>query len=237
MSKGNAVSSRRETDSGRLRIFLVDDHQTLRDGLTVLLETDPTLCVVGSASNVEEALPKIESLNPSVVVTDINLPEKSGIDLILALRARAHTVPIVVLTSDRSPSRLRDAMRAGANGYVLKDASHAELLQALSTVCTGRKFLCDSLSRSVLAIHTELPVSNEEYAPVHIITKREREVLILIALGQSNKHSARDLGLSVKTVEKHRSNLMRKLHLHNTAAVTMFALRHGFVKRGDAQIA
>jgi DNA-binding NarL/FixJ family response regulator len=224
------------SDSGRMRIMLVEDHLILRQGLKELLEMDPDFQVVGEAGTVPDALADIEALNPSVVITDIGLPEQSGIDLIAKLRERKSTTPILVLTVMPSKDRLRDAMRAGANGFVLKDSPHAELIEGLHAVCAGKKYLCETLSKGILSgLASGVGSDDEDRAPVHLITCREREVLTLIAQGQSNKRAARDLGLCVKTVEKHRSNLMRKLNLHNTAAVTMFALRHGLVKTEDGK--
>ena len=222
----------------RMRIMLVEDHLILRQGLQALLETEPGFRVVGEAGTASDALAVIETLEPSVVIIDLGLPDLSGIDLIAALRERKIAAPILVLTVLQSEDRLRNAMRAGANGFVLKDSPYAELVEGLYAVCAGKKYFCEMLSREILsglAGGVDGASSAEGRTPVHLITRREREVLTRIALGQSNKRAARDLGLCVKTVEKHRSNLMRKLNLHNTAAVTMFALRHGLVKREDAR--
>lgn len=225
-------------DQSLMRIMLVEDHLILREGLKALLETEPGFRVVGEAGTVSDALTSIEALDPTVVIIDIGLPDHSGIDLVASLRERKNTTPILVLTVLQCKEHLRNAMHAGANGFVLKDSPYTELLEGLHAVCSGKKYFCETLSREVLsglASGVSSASNDEDRTPVHLITRREREVLTLIALGQSNKRAARDLGLCVKTVEKHRSNLMRKLNLHNTAAVTMFALRHGLVKREDAR--
>jgi DNA-binding NarL/FixJ family response regulator len=218
----------------RIRIMLVEDHLILRQGLRALLETEPDFTVVGEAGSAAEALASIEALEPSVVIVDLGLPDQSGIEVIAALRERRFAAPILVLTVLPGRDRLRAAMQAGANGFVLKDSPYVELLEGLRAVCAGKKYFCETLSREILSTLVSGVNGDEDRTPVHLITRREREVLTRIALGQSNKRAARDLGLCVKTVEKHRSNLMRKLNLHNTAAVTMFALRHGLVKREDA---
>jgi DNA-binding NarL/FixJ family response regulator len=219
----------------QMSVMLVEDHLLLRQGLKALLETDAGIRVVGEAGTVPDALAGIEQLKPSVVITDIALADQSGIDLIADLRKLKSNVPVLVLTVLHSIQRLRDAMQAGADGFVLKDSPHAELVEGLHAVCAGKRYFCEALSKGILSGLAVGKDSAGDRAPVHLITRREREVLTRIALGQSNKRAARDLGLSVKTIEKHRSNLMRKLNLHNTAAVTMFALRHGLVKREDAQ--
>jgi DNA-binding NarL/FixJ family response regulator len=235
MNEGNIQAQALRGHPCRTRIMLVEDHLILRHGLKELLETDPAMHVVGEASSVPDALAGIEALKPAVIVTDIFLGEQSGIDLIAALRERKSTIPILVLTVLDTMDRLRDAMNAGADGFVLKNSPCGELWEGIQAVCAGKKYICETFSKEILAGLASGLSRDPDRAPVRLITGREREVLTRIALGQSNKHAARDLGLSVKTIEKHRSNLMRKLNLHNTAAVTMFALRHGLVKREEAQ--
>jgi DNA-binding NarL/FixJ family response regulator len=215
--------------SHRLRVMLVEDHAILRQGLKALLETDSRLQIVGEAGTAAEALTAINLLNPALVITDIGLPGQSGIELIAALHERRPEIPILVLTAQHSEICLHAALRAGARGFILKDASRAELVEGLLAVAAGQKFLCAALSGGILRDLACDMKEEEDTAPMLLITRREREVLTRIAMGQSNKESARDLCLSVKTVAKHRSNLMRKLKLHNSAAVTMFALRHGLV--------
>ena len=214
----------------QLRVILVEHHALLREALKALLESAVDVTVVGNAGNAADALAAIETLSPSVVITDIDLPERSGVDLISTIRQRGYDVPIVVLTELRTEESLRAAMLAGANGFILKDSSLVELLEGLHTVIAGRRFFCKMLSTRILRrLHLAVKAP-EDRTPLHLMTRREREVLTRVALGQSNKFAARSLGLSVKTVEKHRSNLMRKLDLHNSAELTMFALRHGLVR-------
>jgi DNA-binding NarL/FixJ family response regulator len=211
----------------RTRIMLVENHVILRQGLKALLEMDPEVCVIGEVGTAAEALAVIDSAAPTIVIVDIALPGQSGIDLIAALRERGCEAPILVLTALQSKDLLGAAMRAGASGFMLKYSPHAKLVEALRAVSAGQKFFCEMLAEDPL---NRLAYGREgQDAPVRPITRREREIIVCIALGQSNKTAARELGLSVKTVEKHRSNLMRKLDLHNSAAVTMFALRNGFV--------
>jgi DNA-binding NarL/FixJ family response regulator len=213
----------------RTRIVLVENHVILRQGLKALLEMDPDVCVIGEVGTAAEALAVIDSLAPTVVIIDIALPGESGIDLIATLRERACAAPILVLTALHSKDLLRSAMRVGASGFLLKDSPHAKLLEALRAVSAGQRFFCETLSEEPLNSLAHGPKREDEDASVRMITRREREIIVCVALGQTSKSAARELGLSVKTVEKHRSNMMRKLDLHNSAAVTMFALRHGFV--------
>ncbi|MDB6082238.1 MAG: two-component system response regulator [Gammaproteobacteria bacterium] len=221
--------------SSLLRVLLVEDHVILRQGLRALLEAHANVEVVGEAGTVAEALAAVELLDPSVVITDIGLPGQSGIELIAQLRKGRRALPILVLTAYHGEQSLHAAMLAGASGFVLKDASHAELLAGLHAVLAGNVFFCEALSKGALLSVVNAKSRRGDLSPLNLVTRREREVLRRIALGQSNKNAALELGVALKTVEKHRSNLMRKLDLHNSAAVTMFALRHGLVRSEDAR--
>jgi DNA-binding NarL/FixJ family response regulator len=209
--------------------MLVEDHLILRQGLKALLETNSDIEVVGEAGTVGEALDRIPTLKPSIVITDITLPDRSGIELVQALRALEPAIKVLVLTAHTTEEHIRAALSAGATGYILKDASHAELVQGLRAVSAGRRFLCESVEARILSRYAAGQEAEKPGLSAGHITRREREVLTRIAMGQTNKYIARALSLSVKTVEKHRSNVMRKLNLHNTAAVTLFAVRHRLV--------
>ena len=160
-----------------ISIMLVEDHLVLRQGLKALLETDPDLRVVGEADTVADALTGIEALQPSVVITDIGLADQSGIALIAALRERKNATPILVLTVMHGEGRLRDAMHAGANGFVLKDSPHAELVQGLQAVCTGKKYFCKAASKGILSSLAGGTNSDEDRRPVQLITPRERDLI------------------------------------------------------------
>jgi DNA-binding NarL/FixJ family response regulator len=217
-------------------VVLVEDHVMLREGLIALLELDPGVEIVGSAGCYQDALATIEANDPALIITDIALPDQSGIDLITELRARGSQIPILILSQHKSAEYIRAAFRAGASGYLLKESNYAELMQGMRAVSAGRKFLCGSASTAILSRYVGDMNGEPGRTPDALITEREREVLTRIALGQSNKDAARALGLSVKTVEKHRSNLMRKLKLHNTASVTMFAIRYGLVGKDQGSV-
>lgn len=221
----------------RARIVVVEDHAILREGLRALLELEPDLHIAGEASNGIDAVPVVESLKPTMLITDIALPRRSGIELIGCLRQMRLELKILVLTAHSSEEYIRAALNAGADGYVLKDASRADLLQAIRAVLEGQTYLCSSVTAKVVSGYLRPKSSNPEVVTVEQVTGREREVLTRVALGQSNKVIARSLGVSIKTVEKHRANLMRKLTLHNTAAVTRFAIRHGMVTATDLDAA
>jgi DNA-binding NarL/FixJ family response regulator len=214
----------------RIRVLLVEDHLVLREGLKSLLEIDRELEIVGEAGTADEALRIAERESPDIVLSDIALPDRSGISLIAELRALGIACQVVMLTAYKTEEYIRAALDAGASGYILKDASCAELVLGLRLVASGRKFLCQAIGDMLLFRYMS-PDQKPVASPMAALTKRETEVLTRIARGESNKQMARVLTLSVKTVEKHRSNLMRKLMLHNTAEVTLFAIRNGLVNR------
>jgi DNA-binding NarL/FixJ family response regulator len=214
----------------RLRILLVEDHALMREALKALLETDPEIEVVGEAANFAEGLAAATALKPAVTVIDVGLPGKSGIELTAEFKARQLSTHVLILTAHATKEYVRAALNAGALGYVLKDASRADLLKGLRTVSIGRMYLCvcEAGKAEVLLPDSAADASLAVRA-LHI-TSREREVLAAIALSLSNKEIARSLQISNKTVEKHRGNLMRKLDLHGVAALTRFAMREGLIR-------
>ena len=210
----------------RISIVLVEDHAILREGLKALIQIESDFQVVGDFCSVEASLDGIRELQPDIVITDITLPGRSGIELLGEIRRLSPRTRKMVLTAHDNEECIRAAMSADADGYVLKNANSAELNRAIRSLSVGQRFLCDAVAGKILAGY----LSGDQPAPPGVaqsITGREREVLTRIALGNSNKLIARDLGVSPKTVEKHRSNLMRKLQLHNAAAITLFAIRNG----------
>jgi DNA-binding NarL/FixJ family response regulator len=212
------------------RIFLIEDHAILREGLRALLELEADLKVVGEAGNGADALGLVRSTGPSLVITDLLMPGESGLHTLERLRALDASLKVLVLSAYADDEYLRGALQAGADGYLLKQAGRIELLHAIRTVLGGRKYFSASVSARLVAgyLGPKDPDAGNRLNSQRI-SQREREVLTGIALGASNKRLANMLCLSIKTVEKHRANLMRKLGLHNTAALTVFAVRHGLV--------
>jgi DNA-binding NarL/FixJ family response regulator len=211
----------------RISIVLVEDHAILREGLSALIEIESDFVIVGEFCCVEDALDGIGALQPDLLMTDLALPGRSGIELLAEIQRLSPGTRKLVLTAHENEEYIRAALNAGADGYVLKNANSTELMLAIRTVSAGQQFLCKGIASKILTGY--LSGDQRPFCPAvaQSITEREREVLTRIALGNSNKLIARELGLSPKTVEKHRSNLMRKLQLHNTAAITMFAIRNG----------
>src|SRR6266513_4018117 len=215
------------------RIVLVEDHAILREGLRALIELEPDLKVVGEAGTAAEAVRVVQGASPTLVITDLAMPGGSGLQTIEELRALCPNLRVLVLTAHCMDEYIGAALSAGADGYVLKDACRAELLQAIRSVIAGQQYVSKPVSARLVSgyLRRNDPASD----PCPRITEREREVRTRVALGESNKRVAVAMRVSVKTVEKHRANLMRKLELHNTAAVTLFAVRNGLLPTRDTE--
>jgi DNA-binding NarL/FixJ family response regulator len=206
--------------------MLIEDHAILREGLRALLEIEPDLVVVGEAGSVAEGKVVAAASRPEIVLTDIALPGESGLSIIPWLKTSAPKTRVMILTAHCTDEYVRAALEVGADGYVLKDASRAELLEGVRSVLAGRQYLSAAVTSRVITGYLHKPDGAAQEGP---ITVREKEVLQLVALSYPTKAIARRLQLSVKTVEKHRSNLMRKLNLPNMAAVTLYAVRNKLV--------
>jgi two-component system, NarL family, response regulator NreC len=208
----------------KARILLADDHAVVRKGFRLILESQPDMEVVGEASNGRDAVALAEQLKPDIVVMDVSMPELSGIE---ATRRMAEVSPrtrVLALSMHKDSVYVREILRAGAKGYLLKDAADGDLLSALRSVARGEGYLSPAVSEAVLSDYRR-HVTN----PVDLLTGREREVLQMIAEGKTNKDIANALNLSVYTVEAHRGRIMEKLNLHNTGDIVRFALRNGLI--------
>ena len=215
----------------RMRIVLIQKDVNLRNGLKVILEKEPDIRVVGEFNRVVESLGTIQALEANLMMLDLAEPEGSGIGLLPAVRHLAPSTRTLVLAGNESEECIQAALSAGADGYLFNGASTAELMRAVRTVALGANFLCGTLARQLLlgsrAGRTAFQPTTLAASAAQSMTDREREVLTRIASGNSSKEIASALGLSPKTIEKHRSNLMKKLNLHNAAALTMFAFANG----------
>lgn len=214
---------------GKQRIFLVEDHTLLRAGLRALLSQDPNLEIVGEADNGRDAIRAIGLLAPHLVLMDLSMPGMNGIEALMDIKRRNPETRVLVLTIHRTDEYIHESLRAGADGYILKDATHDELRVAIRSVLNGKSYLSPDISGKV--IHGYLGTGNAANvgSTWDTLTHREREVLKLVAEGHPNKYIAEYLCLSIKTVEKHRSNLMKKLDLHNASTLTSYAIEKGLV--------
>src|SRR5579871_838249 len=216
------------SETNPARLILIDDHAILREGLIALSNMENDLKVVGQAATIAEGLLVAQSVQPDLIITDLALPGATGLQGIVEFRQRIPTAKVLVLTMYDSEEYIRAALSAGAHGYVLKDATRNELMQGVRAVLAGHRHLCSRASSRVVRSYLG---EQQASAPLAAgVTGREREILAMIAAGLSNKRIAVQLKRSVKTVEKHRANLMRKLQLHNVADVTRFAMQSGLLR-------
>jgi DNA-binding NarL/FixJ family response regulator len=211
------------------RVLIVEDHTLLRAGLKALLSQDPDIEIVGEAENGRDAVRLVATLTPDLVLTDLSMPGMNGIESIVDIKRRYPGVRVVVLTIHKTDEYIFEALRAGADGYILKDASHDELRIAIRSVLGGKTYLSPDISAKVINGYLDTDKSSGPVSAWDTLTHREREVLKLVAEGHPNKFIADYFCLSIKTVEKHRSNLMKKLNLHNASMMTAYAIERGLV--------
>jgi DNA-binding NarL/FixJ family response regulator len=215
--------------SRRHRIVIAEDHTILREGLRALLASDPEFDVVGEAEDGLDAIKSVKSLTPDVVIMDLSMPKMNGVAAIKEIKRVTPNTKIVVLTVHKNEEYILAAFQAGSDGYVLKYAGHEELVSAIRTVLKGQPYLSPAVSAVVLEAYLEGQKGLSSQSPFRVLTARETEVLKLIAEDYKNRQIADLLGISVKTVERHRANLMKKLDLHSGAALTAFALENGLI--------
>jgi len=211
-------------------VIVVDDHAIMRDGLKALISAEDDLEVVGTAGDGREAIPLAAELRPDLVLLDLSMPRSGGVEAIPSLKRRVPGIKVMVLTLHKDDAHIHAALGAGADGYVLKEDSRNELLMGIRSVANGKSYLSPSICDRVVfgflrGGNSETPQPSS-WEP---LTRREREVMKLVAEGMKTREIAEYLSLSPKTVEKHRANMMRKLDLHNASAVTAYAIANGFV--------
>ena len=210
-------------------IVIAEDYTILREGLRALISSNPDFEVVAEAGDGQEAINFVEKLKPDLVLMDLSMPRMNGMDAIREIRKRVPETKVVVLTMHKTEEHILAAFKAGADGYVLKDATHGELMMAAKNVLSGKRYLSPGISETVLQGYLDGRKTVKHRTSWETLTQREREILKLIAEGYRNKQIAEDLCVSVKTVEKHRANLMEKLDLHNVQALTALAIEKGLV--------
>jgi DNA-binding NarL/FixJ family response regulator len=213
------------------RILIVEDHRILREGLRSLLSSNPDLEVAGEAADGLEAVRAVETCAPELVLIDLAMPRMDGLDAIREIKNKNPDVKVLVLTVNKAEEYVLAALKAGANGYLLKDATYAELKLGIEYVLSGKTYLSPEVSARMVTSYIEGAAPEKASSSLDTLTQRERQVLKLVAEGYPNRRIADYLCISVKTVEKHRSNLMKKLDLHNASELTSFALEKGLVTR------
>jgi len=202
--------------------LLADDHTIVRQGLKLILSAHPDLAVAGEAANGREAVEMAQKLKPDIVLMDVAMPELNGIEATRRMVEANSRLKVLVLSMHKEAVYVREILKAGARGYILKDAIDTELLNAVRSVAKGDGYISPAVSGALLNDYRK-----DVTDPVDLLSGREREVLQLIAEGKTNKEIATRLNLSVYTIDSHRGKIMEKLNLHSTGELVRFALKHG----------
>lgn len=209
-------------------ILLVDDHDLILDGLRTMLAKANEFRVIGEANSGKEAVEKTSELRPDIVIMDISMPEMSGIEATEIIKRKYQEVKIIALTQHESTDYIMQMLKAGADGYLLKNCKRTELIEAIQTVLRNEKYLGKNVS-SILAEGLYQSQNTEPVIPENkiILTPREIEIIKLISTDISNKEIAEKLNISLRTVETHRRNIMLKLNVKNVVALVRYAVKHG----------
>lgn len=214
----------------KIRLLLVDDHQVVRSGLRMLLSNESDVEIVGEAGTAQEALEAVKSLRPEVVLMDIGLPDMSGIDAAREIKRTNPEVAVVALTIHEDEEYFFKMLEAGASGYVPKRAAPEELLTAIRSAAAGEVYLYPSLAKLLVKDYLAQERTSEAEKALDGLTEREQEVLRYLAEGMANDDIAKDLVISVKTVARHRENIMQKLGLHSRSELVRYAIRKGIIR-------
>ena len=224
------AAARAPVTEGRVmtvRLLIADDHKLMREGLRALIEKEPDMQVVGEADDGKTTVALAGKSNPHIIVMDVSMPDLNGIEATRKILGANPQVKVVGLSGHADQHFVREMLTAGASAYILKHAAGDELMRAIRTVMKGGKYLSPDVARGVMDAYVELSRPLGDKQAFVVLTDREREVLQMIAEGKSTKETADDLGVSVKTVETHRRNIMEKLDLHSVAELTKYAIREG----------
>jgi DNA-binding NarL/FixJ family response regulator len=212
-----------------IRVILADDHHLVRNGIRALIEKASDFEVIGEVSDGQEAIELVDSLEPDVLLMDIGMPRLNGIQATERVRALNKRVKVLILSMHSGPLLVRKALQAGAKGYLLKRSVTEELLLAIRAVSQGETYLSPPVAGIVTDGFLMSKPENSENSLIDALTSREREVLQLIAEGNTNPGIAEKLSISISTVERHRANLMAKLDAHDVAGLTRFAIQNGLI--------
>lgn len=210
-----------------IRVIVADDHAVVRQGIRIVLEDIPGLEVLAEAADGEEALRLVRELEPDLLVLDVSMPRKTGLDVAKELRTEGSELGILVLSMHDNPEYVLEAVRAGADGYILKDVGPAELREAVQAVARGREYYTERVTHQLsVALREELERERQR-SKLDQLTGREREVLVRVAKGRTNREIAEEFGISPRTVETHRERVMAKLRIRNVAGLTRFVVENG----------
>lgn len=211
------------------RVMIVEDHQLLREGLKTMISTFENIEIAGEAQDGLEAIRKVRKIQPDIILLDLSMPKMDGISVMKEVKSQFPDIKIMALTIHEVDHHVLEAFDAGADGYCSKNACLKELEVAIKSVLEGKRYVSPGITSNILQGYIEGQKKLKEKSTWDTVTQREREILKLIAEGYLNKEIAQFLNISVKTVEKHRSNIMKKLDLHNVASLTAYAIEKGLI--------
>lgn len=212
------------------RILLADDHGIVRQGLRAVLSRDATLEVVGESADGREAVRLADALQPDVVIMDISMPQLNGIEAAKQILRASSRVKVIVLSMHSDETYLIRALNAGVTGFLLKESAEVDLVRAVLAVAQGKPFFSPAVTSALLEDYMRYMQQRNLHDSYELLTEREREVLQLLAEGKSNKEVSSVLGVSPNTIDTHRTNLMQKLGLHNTAELVLYAVRKKIIQ-------
>lgn len=210
-------------------VFIAEDHAILRDGLKAMLASHPDYEIIGEAGDGREAVRGVESSRPDLVILDLSMPKMNGMEAIQEIKKTSPETKILVLTIHSSDEYVLPVLKAGADGYMLKYDTQAELMTAIKSILAGKQYLSPGVSKQVIEGYLEGGTALKSKSSWETLTRREREILKLIAEGYKNREIADYLCISEKTVVKHRANLMEKLDMHNVSSLTAYAVGKGLI--------
>jgi len=212
-----------------IRVLLADDHKLMRAGVRSLVNELTGVEVIGEANNGKQALELVQTLHPDIVLMDIMMPEANGLDATAAITVKFPKVRVIILSMNANEEHVLQALRVGASGYLLKNIGPEELEKAIRAVARGEKHITGAVTGHVVAGLT----AGAKASPLERLPPRQREVLQLVAEGKTSKQIAKKLGISVKTAEGHRGELMKNLDIHDVAGLVRFAIRVGLISSGE----
>ena len=213
----------------KISILLVEDHHVVRKGISYLLSLEEDIDIVGEAEDGNEGIKMAKDLCPDVVILDITMPNLNGIDTIRRIRKSVPNTKVIILTMHTREQYIRQALREGASGYLLKESTHEELVNAIKTVHKGDVALSPSISKFVFNEYVKQNDPKHEADSLELLTDRERQVLRLVAEGKTNKDIAKCLNISKSTVNIHRTNVMQKLDIHDTVGLVKYSIEKGVI--------
>lgn len=211
----------------KIRVMIADDHSLIREGLKQLLEFDGSIEIVGEASNGIECLERLNDFNPEVLLLDINMPEKNGIEVLKEMKSLGSPVKVLILTVHNELEYLMEAVEIGVDGYILKDSESSELKKAIQAVLEGENYIQPSL---IPALNNQLVNRDIEKDKINLLTNRELEVLIQVANGMFNKEIATNLNISERTVKNHISNIFKKIDVSDRTQAAVFAIKNNIIR-------